>query len=401
MNKVFQQASIGSIRLGNRILRSATHEGMGDAEGNPLPGLADKYLKIAKGGAGAIITGFVAVQKDGRALPNQRMFDDDRYITAYQKITAAVKKTGVPIIAQIVHAGGQTHRKVTGSDVVAPSAATYTLMMSRARELDEAEIKKIIANFVFAVERAKKAGFSGVQLHAAHGYLLSEFLSPFTNRRDDRWGGSLENRFRIIAEILTGAREAVGRFPVWAKMSAYDYDRRGMTVDESARVAELFQKHGLDALEVSCGGVTDGFNSMRVTDIPVDAVLAMVPWMASMPPIKKKMLKLLKNVIFKRRRPLLNYNVDAAARIKHNVDMPVIAVGGIRKLADIESIISEGKADFVAMARPFIIEPDIVNKFKSGAQAESKCINCGYCLPGSSAGPLRCFKGKLPDGRAQ
>lgn len=399
MNSVFQEASIGSVQVGCRILRSATHEGMGDRAGEPMAGLADRYVKLAQGGAGAIITGFVAIDKKGRALPNQRMFDDDRFIEAYAPITAAVKEAGAPIIAQLAHAGGQTHRKITGGEVVAPSEATYRLLMSRARGLEDSEIGEIIESFVAAVVRARKAGFSGVQLHAGHGYLLNEFLSPFTNRRNDRWGGSTEKRFRIVAEILSRAREAAGPFPLWAKLSAHDADRGGMTVDEAVRIAELCQRHGLDALEVSCGGVTDGFNSLRVSKIPLEAALTMLPWMASMPASKKMMLRLMKRFVFTLHRPLLNYNVEAAARIRQNVDIPVIAVGGIRRLSDIESIIGEGKADAVAMARPFIIEPDIVNRFRSGAQAESGCINCGYCLAGAAGDTLKCYRGKLPPGR--
>jgi 2,4-dienoyl-CoA reductase-like NADH-dependent reductase (Old Yellow Enzyme family) len=396
MNKVFQPAKIASIKLNNRIIRSATHEGMGEDAGDPMEGLASFYERLARGGVGAIITGFSSVDKAGKAMTNQRLFDDDRHIAAYKNITASVNKSGAPIIAQVAHAGGQTNRKVTGSDVVAPSAALYRLMMSNARELTEQEIRGIINDFAAAIVRAKKAGFNGVQLHAAHGYLLSEFLSPFTNRRTDRWGGSTENRFRIVAEILDAARKKVGAYPILAKISAFDFDKGGMTVDESVRVAELCQKQGLDALEVSCGGVTDGMNSMRVTSIPIDAILTLVPWMAAMPASKKIMLRLLKRFIIKTHKPLLNHNVDAAARIKGSVDIPVIVVGGIRKLSDIEAIIGEGRADFVSMARPFIIEPDLVKKFKSGAQNESKCINCGYCLYGAVGGKLRCFKGKLP-----
>jgi 2,4-dienoyl-CoA reductase-like NADH-dependent reductase (Old Yellow Enzyme family) len=396
MEKTFQSASIASIRLNNRIIRSATHEGLGDADGFPLKELADKYHKIARGGAGAIITGYMATQQDGKAIGNMRMFDDDRYIEAYQAINAAMRKQGIPVIAQLVHAGGQTSPSITGGDVVAPSPGLYRLMSARARELGEAEIRDIIAGFVAAVVRAKKAGFDGVQIHAAHGYLLNQFFSPYTNRRADRWGGSTENRFRIMAEILSGARKAVGAYPVLAKLSAYDYDRSGMNLDESVRIAVLFQRHGLDALEVSCGGVTDGFSSVRVRKVPIDALFAFHPLLASLSPFKKALLRLMRNRIFKLREPLHNYNVEAAERIKRAVDLPVIAVGGIRSLSDIRSIINGGKADFAAMSRPFIIEPDIVNKFRSGARTASQCIDCGYCLVGVINGALRCYRGKLP-----
>jgi len=396
MNKIFETAHIGSMKLNNRVIRSATHEGLGDNEGRPRDELTETYLRLARGGAGAIITGFMAIQKNGKALQNMRMFDDDRYIDDYKKVTRAVKGTGVPLIAQLAHAGGQTHPDINGSDVVAPSGALYQLLNVRARELDDGEIREIVDNFTAAIRRAKDAGFDGVQIHAGHGYLLGEFLSPLTNRRTDGWGGSTERRFRVLHEIIDGARAYVNDFPILAKMSAYDYDHGGMTVEESMRMAELFQKQGLDALEVSCGGVTDGFNCLRVSDIPIDALLNLHPMIASLPAYKKILMKLMKKKLFKMYQPLLNYNVDAASCIKKSVDMPVIVVGGIRKLSDIESVIGENQADFVAMSRPFIAEPDLVNKFRSGNQAESKCINCGYCLLGVVGRPLACYRGKLP-----
>jgi 2,4-dienoyl-CoA reductase-like NADH-dependent reductase (Old Yellow Enzyme family) len=146
---------------------------------------------------------------------------------------------------------------------------------------------------------------------------------------------------------------------------------------------------------VSCGGSEDGFNAVRVPKIPINATLALMPWLRSIPKPKKILMRIMGALFVKPRFPLNNYNVDAAARIKRNVDIPVIVVGGIRRLKDMENIISEKKADYVSMCRPFIIEPGIVNKFKSGAQDESKCINCGYCLMGITGSKLKCYYGKV------
>lgn len=395
MNKLFEETSFAGMKMRNRFIRAATHEGMGDKEGRPMPSLTDLYLKLAQGGVGAIITGYAAVQKNGRTLMNMRMFDSDDFIDDYKNMNFQLSQLGVPVIIQLAHAGGQTSKRVIGEQPVAPSKRKFPLFSSIARELGESEIEKIIDNFTQAIERSKKAGFSGTQLNAGHGYLLGQFLSPHTNMRNDRWGGNVENRFRILSEIIHKSREKVGNYPILVKYSAYDGDKNGIRLSEGIKIAEMFQRSGYDAIEVSCGGIEDHYNTMRVPKIPMDAMLALVPWFSSISKPKKFLMKTLGELLVKPRFPLNNYNVDAAAEIKKTVDIPVIVIGGIRRLKDIENIISEHKADYVSMCRPFIIEPSIVNKFESGAQVESKCINCGYCVFGVTGNKLRCYHGKI------
>ncbi len=254
----------------------------------------------------------------------------------------------------------------------------------------------IIQNFIKAIKRAKDAEFDGIELHAAHGYLLHEFLSPHTNRRNDKWGGSTEKRFRILLEIIEGAREIVGDFPIFVKFSAYESKRKGIKIEESIKIAHLLQESGVDCIEVSCGGVGEGgFNSVRVTEIPVDAAVEMVPFLKDLPSIAKSTAKLAMPFIYKTFEPINNYNIAASETIKSEIDIPVIVCGGIRNIDDIKSIINKKQADFVSMSRPFICEPGIVKKFKLGKQKESRCINCGYCLFGCMSSPVRCFCGKL------
>ncbi|HXK46682.1 MAG TPA: NADH:flavin oxidoreductase [Deltaproteobacteria bacterium] len=395
MAKLFEDSTISGVTLRNRVIRTATHEGLGDKEGRPMPDLTDLYLRLARGGVGAIITGYAAVQKNGRTMLNMRMFDRDELIEDYRKMNTQLDELGVPIINQIAHGGGQTSKRVIGEQPAAPTKRKYPLFSSTARELSDNEIEEIINSFVSAVERSRRAGFSGVQLHAAHGYLLNEFLSPHLNMRNDRWGGSLENRFRIVAEIMRRSREKVGSYPILAKISAYDGEKNGIRIDEGVKIAEAFQKSGCDAIEVSCGGSEDGFNATRVPKVPMDAALALIPWWRSLPRTQKILMRIIGPLVLKRNFPLYNFNVDAATHIKANVDIPVIVVGGIRRLRDMENIISEKKADYVSMCRPFIIEPDIVNKFRSGTQDESKCINCGFCLMGVTGAKVRCYYGKI------
>lgn len=393
--KVFEESSIAGVPLKNRIIRSATHEGMGNAQGHPMPELTGLYKKLANGGVGAIITGYVSIQKNGKTFPNMRMFEDDSYIGEYRDINTAMSELGTPLFIQLAHGGGQTASFITGEKAASPSPYNSLFYMRRSRQLQDNEIEEIITNFVKAIERAKKSGFSGVQLHAAHGYLLNEFLSHAANKREDKWGGPLENRFRIIAEIMEKARQKVGNYPILVKFSAHDGDKGGMRIDESIKIAELFQKAGCDALEVSCGGINDGLNSVRTPTIPTEAFIEMVPWNQSLPTMVKAIFKLTLPPLVKMYTPLHNYNVEAATEIKKHVDIPVIVVGGIRKLTDAEDIIEKKKADFVSMCRPLIIEPDLVNKFKSGKQVESHCIDCGYCMAGATGRPLRCYYGKL------
>lgn len=394
MNQVFEESSIAGINLKNRIIRSATHEGLG-FEGRPIEELTDLYVKLAKGGVGAIVTGYVGIQHKGKTFVNMRMFDNDRYIQDYLKLNTELKQYGTPIILQIAHGGGNSNKKITGQDVFAPSRKVYPLHFSYAKELSELQIREIVEGFINAIVRAKRAGFDGVQLHAAHGYLLSEFLSPYMNTRKDAWGGRLENRFRIINEIMYGAREKVGNYPILVKYSAYDYDKKGLKVEDGIKIAEMFQKAGLDAIEVSCGGYFDFYSIVRVEKIPTEAIFKLYPGYNTLPSPIKKLGELILPKVNKTYGPIKNYNVHAAEQIKKLVDIPVIVVGGIRNFADIEKIINEGKADYVSMSRPFIIETDIVNKFKMRKQTESKCIDCGYCLIGSISKPIKCYYGKV------
>ena len=395
--KVFNESMLGGIRLKNKIIRSATHEGMADEQGFPTPMLKKKYIQLAKGEVGAIITGYVAVQPDGKSsLQRMLMIDQDQSIGYYKDLVKAVKEYDVPIILQIAHCGRQTRSKSIGYQPVAPSAIKDKFFNEEVpKELTELEIEEIINNFVKAIERAKEAGFDGVQLHLAHGYLLSEFLSSYMNKRLDRWGGSIENRFRIVAEIYRKAREIVGDFPILAKINAHDGRKNGMKIDEAVKIAKLLQEVGCVALEVSCGIFEDGLYTIRGTRLPIKPVFQYNFKYKKFPKLIKKITQPILPLVIPMARPLNNYNVEAAQTIKEQVSIPVIVVGGIKSIKDINNIIENKKADFVSMCRPFIIEPNLVKKFKEGTKESSKCISCNYCAIAGEELPLRCYYGKL------
>ncbi len=396
MKNVFEPCSLGTLTLKNRIIRSATHEGMAHADGTPTDDLLKTYRSLSAGGAGAIITGYVGVKQNGRTFPNMRMFDSDVYVDVYKSINDQLKQYNIPVILQIAHGGSRSMSKVTGREVVSARPRRKNDYGDRVKEASDTEIRSIINAFVAAIVRAKAAGFGGVELHAAHGYLLSEFISPVLNRRKDRWGGSTENRMRIVIEILSGARKEVGKFPILIKISAHDEFKRGLTEAEVVTIAQMLQAASCDAIEVSCG-YGDFMYIIRMPKVPVDAVLGLMPPYRDIPSYQKRLFRLIAPFLAKVRKPISNYNVGAAELIKRNVDIPVIVVGGIRGMHDIRTIISERGIDFVSLSRLFIIEPDIVNRFQQG-QERSRCINCGYCLIGVVANPLRCYYGRVPTG---
>lgn len=397
-NKIFRHALLAGITLNNRIIRSATHEGLADENGYPTEKLKELYVRLARGGVGAIITGYAGVQADGKTnLFAMTMMDNDDKIPAYKEITRAVHQHNTPIILQLAHCGRQTRSKITGCPTVAPSAIRDTLFTEdMPRELSEEGINGIIDNFVAAIIRAKKAGFDGAQLHCAHSYLIAQFLSSNTNRRNDRWGGSTENKYRIIAEILRRAKEQVGDFPILVKINAYDGRKNGMRIDEAVLIAVMLEQSGCGAIEVSCGSFEDGFYPIRNEKMPLEAIMEYNFRYKNLPKAIKAVAKPFVPVFMKQPKPLLKYNLEAAIRIKKEVAIPVIVVGGINNIDDIHDIINNRNIDFVSMSRPFIIEPNIVNKFREGKQTKSKCIMCNYCVIIAEERPLKCYAGKLP-----
>jgi len=393
MKQVFESTELAGVTIPNRIFRSATFERMAAENGAPGNELIAFYTKIARGEAGAIITSITCVQQDGKAFPNQMMIDRDDVIDDFKRLTDAVHEHNTPIFLQIAHAGRQTDAFTTGSRPKAPSAIRdKTFPLDKPRAISEEEILEVIESFVSAAERARKAGFDGVQLHGAHGYLLCQFLTPAMNQRTDEWGGSTENRARIVTEIITRIRKRLGDFPVLIKMNAYDHMKNGTTLEEAGKVANILETAGIDAIEVSCGVMEDGLNTIRVTRAPVDGLLNRARQFKNLPGFVKSLIKPVVGLLMKTPQPVENYNLEAAAAIKKRVNVPIIAVGGIRTLSNMEQEIQKEEADYIALARPFIIQPDIVNRLKTGKSVESACISCGGCFTSILDGRVRCVR---------
>jgi 2,4-dienoyl-CoA reductase-like NADH-dependent reductase (Old Yellow Enzyme family) len=393
----FQPYILAGVKLKNRILRSATHEGLADESGAPLPALTQKYLQLAKGGIGAIITGYAGVHPVGKcALHRMLMADRDELIPAYRTLVQAVHAAGTPIFLQLGHAGRQTRSKITEFQPVAPSAIRDQFFNEEIpKELTEAEIEAVITAFVQAARRAQEAGFDGVQIHAAHGYLLSEFLSAYSNHRRDKWGGSIENRFRIIGEIFSRIHTLLPEFPILIKINATDGRKNGMRLPEAVLIAQRLEEAGCAAIEVSCGVDEDKFFTIRSERNPIDAVFHYNFKVHNAPAWMRPLLKLFLTRAFKPSLPSRMYNVPAAQAIKAAVKIPVMAVGGIKTLADLQAVFNQDAADLVSLSRALILEPNLIEKFRTGKQAEAKCLSCNYCALGIESEPLRCHFGKL------
>ncbi len=390
-NKVFEPFELAGITFPNRIIRSATFEGIADEKGKPSDQLLKKYEALAKGGVGGIITGFIGVGQQGKASSNMVMLNEAGNIEVLKKLMNRMHELGTPVIAQLNHCGGQSKEESAHMPIVAPSKISDY----KAREMTKAEILEVIEEFVQGIKNAKEAGFDGVQIHMSHGYLLSEFVSPRMNRRNDEWGGSTENRFRIVKMIFEKARKEVGDYPLIVKVNGYEPLKNGMTIEESVKIAKLLEQVGCDGIEVSNGTLKAGMATIR-GQVPWRMIVAQNEKLNKMPEFAKKFVGVIANKAVPQPQPKNLYNLEAAMAIKKAVNIPVILVGGITKLEEIEDIINNDKFVAVSMCRPFIIEPDIVNKFKTKKQTQTKCIQCNFCIIGCEKSPLKCYYGKVP-----
>lgn len=395
---IFDNVDFGNIKLKNRIVRSATHDGLADSNGAPTEKLIRKYEYLAKNEVGCIITGYAGVSENGMSpYPAMLKIHNDQNLDEYKKLVFAVHKYNTPIILQIAHCGRQTSSKVIGCQKVAPTAKRHLFYPDKAKELTKNDIEQIIEDFITASVRAEKCGFDAVQLHGGHGYLLHDFLSPYGNNRKDIWGGSTENRCRIVIEIIKGIKSKT-TLPVWIKLSAEDGRKGGMNIEESIKICKILESAGLDAVEISCGTVEDGMSTMRSKIMPMEAVFEFREPCASFPKHFKKFAlgcATAINPLIKQPAPLENFNVSNAEKIKKALSIPVIVVGGIHKLDDMESIVSTGKADAISMCRPFICEPNLVHKLKTGKQTAAKCIMCNFCGLVIEKGETKCLYGKI------
>ena len=358
--KVFEPAAIGSITLSNHFIRSATAEGLANHQGFCSMPMSAFMVKLAKGGAGLIITGHLAVSHEGRAGERQLCIWNDHYLPALMDMTRQVHEAGGKIVAQISHAGIFANTSLTGEAAMGPTVRRQN-DATICREMTSIDIRKTVKAFANSSRLVKEAGFDGVQIHAAHGYLLSSFLSPHYNNRRDEYGGTAENRSRFLLEVVQAVRASTGsNFPVLVKMNANDFLANGIGIDDMIYAATALETSGVSAIELSGGTLESG----------------------KMVPARRGSIKPENE----------GYYREEARYFKKNVGIPLILVGGFRTLSVAEQFLQEGVCDFIAMARPFICEPDLIMRWKNREQNYSSCNSDNLCyLPVHAGKGLYCL----------
>ena len=397
--ELFSPVKIGKLEVKNRIAKSATHESMAGPNGEVTDEVLRFYRRLASGGTGLIITGNLFVNWTGHNWPLQLGAHSDEMIEGLTKLANEVHGEGGAIFAQINHCGREASRHYTGGrKPLGPSRVPHSLFLHVPGAMTKEDISSTIADFARAAGRVKKAGFDGVQIHGAHGYLVNQFLSPLTNRRKDEYGGSAEKRRRFVRELYEAVREEVGAdFPVTIKMNATDNFPFpiGVRWKEAKETAAILAGLGFDAIEVSCGLYESGMTMIR-GPFPVRLATRTARELATLP-TPLRLLAAATNPVAERLFPFReNYNLDYAAEIKKEVDVPVMTVGGVRDPEKMEEIIREGHADMVSLARPLIAEPEFPKRIQDGDLSPSKCVNCNICLMHIQVKPLRCYRGKMP-----
>jgi 2,4-dienoyl-CoA reductase-like NADH-dependent reductase (Old Yellow Enzyme family) len=347
MINLFEPSDINGLTLPNRFVRAATWEGMAAANGACTPKLINLMAGLAKGGVGLIITSHAFVQQDGQVSLGQLGVYDDALIPDLKRLTQTVHQNGGKIFLQLAHAGLYADPKLTGQPPAAVSAVDG-FVKSAVKEMRVQEIQKIVTAFAAAAKRAHQAKFDGVQLHAAHGYLFNQFLSPLFNRRNDDYGGRIENRARALLEALRAVRKAVGRnYPIIVKLNCQDFVENGLSLEDSIQAGVMLSTDGVDAIEVSGGNRLSGkLGPVRVG------------------------IKSEKNEA---------YFQKEARMFKEKIKVPIILVGGNRSFQMAERLVNEGVADYISMSRPLIREPDLINRWKSGDVRKPACVSDNLC----------------------
>jgi 2,4-dienoyl-CoA reductase-like NADH-dependent reductase (Old Yellow Enzyme family) len=350
MTKLFEQTSIKNLGLMNRFVRSATWEGMANDDGSCTPQLISLMTTLARGGVGLIITGHTFVSREGQAGPWQLGVYGDELLPGLVEMVRAVHAAGGKIVMQLAHAGCYGAVQITGLEPVGPSVLGPGTA-PHCRSMTKEDIGRVCASFGTAAARAKQAGFDGVQIHSAHGYLLSEFLSPFFNKRTDEYGGSIENRTRIVLEVLRSIRAAVeDDYPVLVKVNSEDFIDGGLAVAEMLQVAVLLEKAGIDAIEMSGGTIYASGKYSAVRPGAIDT------------PEKEV------------------YYREAAGLFKKKISVPLLLVGGIRSYEVADQLVANGGADYISLCRPLIREPDLVRRWQSGDTRKSTCLSENQCF---------------------
>lgn len=391
MSTLFTPGKIGPITLRNRTIRSAAFEGM--CPGNaPSEQLLKYHQSVAAGGIGMTTIAYSAVQQSGLSFPRQLWLKKEN-IEGLRKVTDAIHKEGAAASIQIGHCGNMSHRNICGCTPISASTGFNLYSPTFVRGMRKDEIEETAKSFGEGVNLAREAGFDAIELHAGHGYLISQFLSPSTNHRKDEFGGSLQNRMRFMEmsmdHVMKAAKNDIG---VLVKMNMRDCCRNGMELDESIEVGKTLEKCGAHALVLSSGFVSSA---------PMDVMRGAMPFKTMTHYMEGWMMPLLVKLggrFMVPTRPFKEaYFLEDALKFREALNMPLCYIGGLISREKIDEVLDKG-FEFVAMARALVNEPGFVNRMMADEKARSACDHSNYCIGRMYTIDMACHKCLLAQG---
>jgi 2,4-dienoyl-CoA reductase-like NADH-dependent reductase (Old Yellow Enzyme family) len=373
---LFVPGRVGPVEISSRLVRAGTSECMAPASGAITDQHVSLYETLARHGVGLILTGHMYCERRGQYERGQTAIDSDALLPGLARLAAAVHRHGGRIFAQIAHAGSQS--LVSGHRPLAPSPVANAMTGRDVGEASVGEIDTTVEAFGQAARRAVAAGFDGVHVHGANGYLIAEFSSPVTNRRTDAFGGSAEGRDRLALEIVRRVRaEVPPTHALTMKLGFVDAVPGGLGLDESVRRAGRLVDAGLDAIEVS-SNVMLGYADSAMPYVAVDR--------------RRALADLLLHRVLRGRPAPEAYFRPWARALRARVRTTVILVGGLRRTETMEEVLRSGDADFLALARPFVREPDLARQLAAGRRGRVDCTSCNLCLMHDGYHSLRCWR---------
>lgn len=380
---MFSPLGLDDLTVGNRLFRAGCYEGLSRG-GRVTEKLVDHHVELARGGIGMTTVGYCAVSCNGRAFADELLMSEET-LPGLGRLTDSVHESGAAASIQLVHCGFFADPKVIGGRPLGASKKLCTYRMAVCREMSEEDIENVTEDFALAAEKAREAGFDAVEIHAGHGYLLSQFMSPWTNRRRDRFGGSLENRVRFPTEVVRRVRARVGEgFPVLVKMNQFDGFPGGLEIGEAREMARAFSAAGASALIPSCGFTARTPFAMLRGRVPTREMAE-----HQSDPLMRFALRLFSGLLVKHYRYEPLFLLEGARAVKDAVDIPVIYVGGILSAEHICRIIGEGFAA-VQIGRATIRDPALPERLRRGEITESDCDICNRCVAAMDGGGVYC-----------
>ncbi len=384
---LFTPFKLGNVEVRNRFVFSACEDNLATPDGLVTDSIIRKNARLSKGEVGLIISSHLSVHPGGRTRKKQLGIYSDLMIPGLRRLTKSVHSESGKIIFQLGHAGLSSPPEVIGRPAMGPSGID--------NEMNEDSIREVISAFGKAAERAVEAGADGIQLHAAHGYLINEFLSPFFNHRQDAWGGSEENRFRFMEEIVIATKKVLPKeLLLLVKLNADDCTpQQGITPLSSINYAKRLAGLGIDGLEISCGTTSHSPWFMCRGDIPIEDILKGYPE-SQRPKLQETLERMKAKVKLDE-----GYNLEATRMIRAVLrGIPLFAVGGWRHVTAMEEALCNGDTDLISLCRPFIREPYLVRKIREGKSDAASCISCNRCLMAFRNNiPVRCYYKGLPN----